>query len=106
MQQPFVNAELQRVGTAFSGAAEELSAVLRRLSDSDLDTVGTPRCDAAVTTGLADLRSGLSRLEAMSEQCVAVLSRHLPDQLSRVVPLADADAAAGPHSVRGTSDAS
>lgn len=81
MQQlPLVRAEVQRVRAAFSGAADELAAVLERLAHLDLGTVGTPSGDAVVEAGLADLRTGLSWFASTSEQCVVALARHLPDE--------------------------
>ncbi len=77
MQQlPLVDAEVQRIGSAFGTASQELSGAVNRLGDLPVDTVGTPSCDAAVSSGLRDLRTALARLQATAEECVAVLVRH------------------------------
>lgn len=77
MQQlPLVGAEVQPIGAAFAAASQELSSAVTALGDLPFDTVGTPRCDAAVSGGLRDLRRALARLRATTEECVAVVARH------------------------------
>lgn len=77
MQQlPLVGAEVQRIEAAFGTASQELSGAVNHLGDLPTDTVGTPSCDAAVSSGLRDLRTALARLQATAEECVAVLARN------------------------------
>lgn len=102
--EPLLSLEVQRIRAAFSGTADELAVARRRVGDLDLGTVGPPACDAAVGTGLGDLRSGLGRLESTSQQCVAALARHLPD-LTAGEGTAGSSAGTAADAVQGSSDA-
>ncbi len=73
---PLVGAEVQRVNAAFQAVSLELAAAVALLRDLDLDVVGTPSCDRSVSAGMAHLRSGLSRLVTISDECVQTTSRH------------------------------
>lgn len=73
---PLVGAEVQRVNAAFRAVSLELAAAVTVLRDLDLEGVGTPSCDRSVSTGMADLRTGLSRLVTTSDECVQTTSRY------------------------------
>ncbi len=73
---PLVGAEIQRINDAFHRASLDLSGVLSVIGELDVGPVGTPSCDAAVTTGMTDLRRALSGLQQVASDCVAAISRH------------------------------
>lgn len=73
---PLVGAEVQRVNAAFGHVAGELSGASRVVHELDLDAIAPASCHAAVSAGMADLRSALAGLEAVAERCVQVIGRH------------------------------
>lgn len=74
---PLVGAEVQRVNAAFGHVAGELAGAVRVVHELDLHGMATPSCDAAVSAGVADLRSALAGLEAVAERCVQVIARQV-----------------------------
>ncbi|MEJ7690201.1 MAG: hypothetical protein WKF76_07080 [Nocardioidaceae bacterium] len=75
-QMPVVGAEIQRINDAFHRISLDLSGVLSVIGELDGGSVGTPVCDAAVTTGMTDLRTALSGLQQVASDCVTAMSRH------------------------------
>lgn len=73
---PLVGAEIQRINDAFRRVSLDLSGVLSVIGELDVGPVGTPTCDAAVATGMADLRTALSDLQQVASDCVTTMSRH------------------------------
>jgi len=75
-QMPLVGAEIQRINDAWHRVALDLTGALSVIGELDVGTVGTPTCDAAVTTGMTDLRTALSGLQQVASDCVTAMSRH------------------------------
>ncbi len=76
---PLVAAEVQRINAAFTAASAGLGDALTSMRERGTDgstPVGTPACDAAVSTGMADLRTALARLQQTADDCVRVMGRH------------------------------
>lgn len=46
------------------------------IGELDVGPVGTPTCDAAVASGLTDLRTALFGLQQVASDCVTAVSRH------------------------------
>lgn len=78
MPLPVVAGEVQRVAAAFTAVSAELSAAVALLAEVGSPRVGTAAADAAVSTGLDDLRAVLSGWEVAAEACAQAVGRH-PD---------------------------
>jgi len=73
---PLVGAEIQRIHDAFHRVSLELSGVVTVIGELDASSIGTPSCDPAVETGVADLRTALTGLQQVSADCLVAMTRH------------------------------